>query len=72
MIYWFTGQPGHGKTTLGKELLGYLQTQGVKTMFIDGDQLRDIFKNVNYGKEGRVENSCVIAFVQSASTSNLL
>ena len=56
MIYWFTGQPGHGKTTLGKELLGYLQTQDVKTMFIDGDQLRDIFKNVNYGKEGRVEN----------------
>ena len=50
----------HGKTTLGKELLGYLQTQGVKTMLIDGDQLRDIFKNVNYGKEGRVEISSVL------------
>ena len=56
MIYWFTGQPGHGKTTLGNELLNYLSLQGVKTMFIDGDQLRDIFKNTNYGKEGRVEN----------------
>lgn len=56
MIYWFTGQPGHGKTTLGNELISYLRLQGAKTMLVDGDQLRDIFKNVNYGKEGRVEN----------------
>ena len=38
------------------ELLGYFQTHSEKTILIDGDQLRDIFKNVNYGKEGRVEN----------------
>lgn len=56
MIYWFTGQPGHGKTTLGKELYDYLKTHGEKTIIVDGDQLRDIFKNVNYGKEGRIEN----------------
>jgi adenylylsulfate kinase len=56
MIYWFTGQPGHGKTTLGNELLGYFQTHNEKTILVDGDQLRDIFKNVNYGKEGRIEN----------------
>ena len=24
MIYWFTGQPGHGKTTLAKALLAHL------------------------------------------------
>jgi len=56
MIYWFTGQPGHGKTTLGAELYSHLNTYNEKTIIIDGDYLRNIFKNVNYGKEGRIEN----------------
>ncbi len=27
MIYWFTGQPGAGKTTLGKKLHSFLKTE---------------------------------------------
>ena len=39
MIYWFTGQPGHGKTTLAKALITHLQGQGVEPFHVDGDDL---------------------------------
>ena len=60
MIYWFTGQPGSGKTTLAKKLQMWLQTDKTnwrKSVFhIDGDQLRELFPNTDYTKEGRERN----------------
>ena len=60
MIYLLTGQPGSGKTTLGKKLQMWLQTDKKnwrKSVFhIDGDQLRELFPNTDYSKEGRYEN----------------
>ena len=60
MIYLFTGQPGSGKTTLGKKLQMWLQTDKKnwrKSVFhIDGDQLRELFPNQDYSKEGRYKN----------------
>jgi adenylylsulfate kinase len=60
MIYWFTGQPGSGKTTLAKKLQIWLQTDKKnwrKSVFhIDGDQLRELFPNKDYSKEGREKN----------------
>ena len=54
MIYWFTGQPGAGKTTLAKKLVEYLNVGN--TIHIDGDDLRDIFKNKDYSESGRRAN----------------
>lgn len=54
MIYWFTGQPGAGKTTMAKELITYLNNP--KVVHIDGDDLRDIFKNKDYSENGRRKN----------------
>ena len=60
MIYLFTGQPGSGKTTLAKKLQIWLQTDKSnwrKSVFhIDGDQLRELFPNTDYTKEGRERN----------------
>lgn len=60
MIYLLTGQPGSGKTTLGKKLQMWLQTDKKnwrKSVFhIDGDQLRELFPNTDYSKEGRERN----------------
>jgi adenylylsulfate kinase len=60
MIYLFTGQPGSGKTTLAKKLQFWLQTDKKnwrKSVFhIDGDQLRELFPNTDYTKEGREKN----------------
>ena len=54
MIYWFTGQPGSGKTTLANALMERLDTE--KMLHIDGDGLRDIFKNYDYTNVGRENN----------------
>jgi len=52
MIYVLYGQPGSGKTSIGKVLAEWKNT----SFIIDGDEFRDMFTNKNYGKEGREEN----------------
>jgi adenylylsulfate kinase len=54
MIYWITGQPGAGKTTLAKHLVTYFENKNV--IHIDGDDLRDIFQNKDYSEFGRRKN----------------
>ena len=52
MIYWLTGQPGAGKTVLAK----MLHSNRLLDFHIDGDDLRELTNNKNYGIEGRVQN----------------
>ena len=52
MIIWLTGQPGAGKTVLAKLLIENL----VADFHIDGDDLRALTANKNYGIKGRIEN----------------
>jgi adenylylsulfate kinase len=52
VIFWFTGQPGSGKTTLGKALLEKLDG----AFHIDGDDLRGLVHNVDYSEQGRISN----------------
>ena len=52
MIFWFTGQPGSGKTTLGRALLEKLDG----AFHIDGDDLRGLVHNVDYSEQGRISN----------------
>lgn len=57
MIYWFTGQPGHGKTTLAKKLKAFLDSHtSNKVIHIDGDDLRRITSNADYTLLGRKNN----------------
>lgn len=52
MIYWFTGQPCAGKTTLADKL-HYLKPNSFR---IDGDDLRELTTNKDYSIKGRVNN----------------
>lgn len=52
-IYWLTGQPGAGKTTLANWIL--LSSQD-KSISVDGDDIREIFVNKDYSEEGRKKN----------------
>lgn len=52
MIYWFTGQPAHGKTILANMLKEKLP----HAYRIDGDEIRELFTNKDYTINGRVVN----------------
>ena len=54
MIYWLTGQPGAGKTTLVKML--YTHLHSLHPMIVDGDDIREIFNNKDYSEAGRRKN----------------
>ena len=70
MIIVIFGQPGAGKTTIARHL--------VKENFhhIDGDVLRDIFKNKDYSREGRIKNlnraSDIAVYMNSISSNVVL
>jgi adenylylsulfate kinase-like enzyme len=53
MIYWLTGQPGAGKTTLAKWLEAHFAG---KSTIVDGDDIRAIFDNKDYSEGGRRKN----------------
>jgi adenylylsulfate kinase-like enzyme len=53
MIYLFIGQPGAGKTEMAGRLVEKL---GKSTIWIDGDDLREIFPNTDYSYSGRIRN----------------
>jgi adenylylsulfate kinase len=59
MIYWFTGQPAHGKTVLANLLKKRLEENRsfvYSAYRIDGDDMRELFSNKDYSIKGRVEN----------------
>ena len=60
MIYWLTGQPGSGKTTLGNWLIAAL---GGEAVLVDGDDIREIFENKDYSEQGRRKNIEKVALV---------
>ena len=56
MIVWFTGQPGHGKTTLALALIEHWKSMGHQPFHIDGDDLRSLTENADYSRAGREAN----------------
>lgn len=55
MIYWITGQPSSGKTTIALLMKNHLEKE--KEIFhIDGDDLRNLSSNKDYSPMGRVNN----------------
>jgi len=57
MIIVLFGQPASGKTTLAEKVQRELFIkENASYPIIDGDELREIFKNKDYSREGRVKN----------------
>lgn len=58
MVFWFTGQPNAGKTTLAKHLKNVLSFKypSKPIYMVDGDDLRRIINNKDYSEQGRRNN----------------
>lgn len=70
MIIVLFGQPGSGKTTLAKKFIA----EGFN--HIDGDTLRDVFKNKDYSREGRIANlktaSDIAHYLNKVKSANIV
>lgn len=54
-VYWITGLPGSGKTTIGTALYYYLRSKKDNIIILDGDILKEfVGDTVGYGKEDRL------------------
>lgn len=56
-LIFLTGLSGAGKTTIAKAMLKKLQEEGHSAMILDGDEIRDIFKNNGFDKESRIKHN---------------
>jgi len=59
VIVWITGLSGAGKSTLAKHLVDLLRARGETVVFLDGDELREVFgatvaSEANHGREARL------------------
>lgn len=60
MVIWLVGMSGAGKTTIGRELYALIKSSHPNTVFVDGDEVREIFRHEGddaYTVEGRRQNS---------------
>ena len=75
MIIWLTGQPGSGKTTLANSIIDKISNENdlIKIIHLDGDDLRQINKNQDYSRQGRINNiSIAISIIRFLSNKNYL
>lgn len=55
-VIWITGFSASGKTTVGRKVDARLRAEGLRTVFLDGDDLRSIFgAKWGYTREERLE-----------------
>lgn len=54
-VYWFTGQPSHGKTVLANLLIEELEKE-YEVFHVDGDNLRALTLNKDFSEQGRIDN----------------
>jgi len=53
-VFWLTGLPGAGKTTLATALVKKFQQANLPVVHLDGDQLRQVFQSHDYTRDGRL------------------
>ena len=71
-IIWITGLSGAGKSTLGREVVAMLRNKGDVVVYLDGDQLREIFGSKNIAEQNYDRNARLSLAMQYSSLSHAL
>ena len=58
-ILFLSGLPGSGKTSIGKKLKKILEKKKIKSIHLDGDELRLILNNFKSSKKERIKLSLI-------------
>jgi len=51
MVIWMIGMSGAGKSTIGREVYARIKKDKLNTVLIDGDEVRELFKNDDKEKD---------------------
>ena len=54
-VIWLCGLAGSGKSSLATALSALLRQQFDNVIYLDGDELRELFKHFSYDKGGRID-----------------
>ncbi len=61
MVFWFTGLSGAGKTTLAKRVCDTLRKQNIRTVILDGDDIRSrLHRHLGFSATEIKENNSLI------------
>lgn len=55
-VFWLTGLPGCGKSTLAERLVAELRARGLRAESIDGDSIRELLPQTGFSREAREDH----------------
>ena len=70
MVFWFTGLPCSGKTTLALSLVEELRSRDLKVEHLDGDVVRKFYPSLGFSKESRVLHIRQMTLISKVLESN--
>ncbi len=71
LVFWLTGLPCSGKTTISKKLKKYLKNKSESVQRLDGDILRKtISKDLGFSKKDRIKNIHRVAYLAKILADN--
>ena len=62
-VIWFTGLSGSGKSTLAEAFVADLKFRGIKTEYLDGDAIRELFPNTGFTQDERNKHVRWVGFL---------
>lgn len=64
-VYWLTGLSGAGKTTIASGLVEYFRSQSVNPIWLDGDDMRLLYKTSGFDKTSRQSHNLQVGKLAS-------
>lgn len=69
-VIFMTGLSGSGKSTIAESVKNELESKGIKSIVLDGDQIRNVFKNNAFDYESRRQHNLSVANMASLFEKN--